>query len=199
MIRQNWVLTAAHCVTDIQETTVGLGGTNRNSMPYSETSTEHFIHEMYEQQGSLYDVALIKLPRAAEGEFIAVAATAASGDFVGVPVRASGFGQTESGDISDELLKVNLQTITNEECVQSYNARIINERVICATWVSREGESTCSGDSGGPLTTVVNGQDVLVGVNSFVHSDGCDSGRPSGYQRVSAYQDWIERTIQANP
>lgn len=199
LIRPNWILTAAHCLVDTDNTQVGLGGTNRQNMPYQVTATERFPHEGYNPSTLLNDVGLIKLPSNAEGQFISVVPMAASGDLTDLPVRASGFGLTESGQISNDLLKVNLRTITNEECLQNYNPDLITDNTICATWVTQEGESTCSGDSGGPLSTVVDGQDVLIGVTSFVSTEGCQSGRPSGYSRTSAFQQWIEDTINANP
>lgn len=200
LIRPNWVLTAAHCLADTDYTDVGLGGTNRQSMPYQERSTERFVHEDYVVQGPINDVGLVKLPRNAEGQNIAVVQTSgAGGDYAGAEVRASGFGLTEEGMISNDLLMVNLRGLSIEECVQSYNSRNVNENVICATWLTQAGESTCSGDSGGPLSTVENGQDVLIGVSSFVSPRGCQSGEPSVYQRYAAFEAWIERTIAANP
>lgn len=48
------------------------------------------------------------------------------------------------------------------------------------------------GDSGGPLVQYdSHGKATQVGVVSFVHSDGCASGNPSGYVRTESYLDWI--------
>lgn len=199
LIRPNWVLTAAHCLVDSESTQVGLGGTNRENMPFQVTSTERFPHEAYDPSTLLNDVGLVKLPMNAEGEFISVVPMVSSGDLSGLTVRASGFGLTENNQISNDLLKVNLRTITNQECLQTYNSNLVTDNTLCATWATREGESTCSGDSGGPLSSVINGQDVLIGVASFVSTAGCQSGDPSGYSRTSAFQDWIEATIAANP
>lgn len=198
LIRTNWVLTAAHCLVDTSSTDVGLGGTNRNSMPFQVTSNERFPHEQYNRQGLRNDVGLIKLPRDAVGQNIVVVPMAVSGSLEDLMVRASGFGVTENGMISNDLLKVNLRTITNQECLQTYSPNLVTENTLCATWVTREGESTCQGDSGGPLSTVIDGQDVLIGVSSFVSSTGCESGDPSGYSRTSAFQDWINQTINNN-
>jgi Trypsin len=58
-----------------------------------------------------------------------------------------------------------------------------------------------SGDSGGALFIMENGQYYLAGVTSFVNStDGNangDYGDMSAYTRVSAYSDWINSVIPA--
>jgi len=47
------------------------------------------------------------------------------------------------------------------------------------------------GDSGGPLVYDINGVYNLVGVVSFGHASGCESGWPTVYSRVTAYLSWI--------
>ncbi len=48
------------------------------------------------------------------------------------------------------------------------------------------------GDSGGPLTTKIDGKDVLIGVTSFGARVGCKRGYPARYSRVSYFLDWID-------
>lgn len=69
---------------------------------------------------------------------------------------------------------------------------------VCARWISREGESSCYGDSGGPLTAQVNGVRSVVGIVSTGSRTTCDSGDESVYTRVSEYNDWIATTIANN-
>ena len=54
----------------------------------------------------------------------------------------------------------------------------------------------CNGDSGGPLLYVYNGVTYLVGLNSFVSTNGCSAyGYPGGYTNVNYLREWI--TINA--
>ena len=53
---------------------------------------------------------------------------------------------------------------------------------------------TCSGDSGGPLTSVINGRAVLLGVTSWGLWCG-DPNLPGVYARVTAARDWICDTV----
>lgn len=55
--------------------------------------------------------------------------------------------------------------------------------------------NSLQGDSGGPLIHVLNGSRyVLVGISSFISSNGCESTNPSGYIRAYPYVDWIRNT-----
>lgn len=201
LIQPNWILTAAHCLVGSTTLEIRMGGTNRDNMPLIMESTELFVHEGYDPNTLFNDVGLVKLPMDAVGDNISPIAMATSGDFVDTPVRASGFGITEDGMQSADLLKVNLVTISNAECQQTYGTSngLITENTLCVTWVDREGQNVCSGDSGGPLSTVVDGTDVLIGVASFVSTNGCEVGDPAGFSRTSAFAEWIQQTMAANP
>lgn len=34
---------------------------------------------------------------------------------------------------------------------------------------------------------------TLIGVVSFVHGDGCDDGKPTGFTKILAYHKWISK------
>lgn len=200
LIQPNWLLTAAHCLVGATEIEVRMGGTNRDNMPNIMTSQQLFVHEGYNPDTLFNDVGLIKLPMDMVGANIQPIPMATSGDFVGTDVRASGFGLTEENVQSADLLKQNLRTISNEECRMTYRTgTLVTENTLCVTWVNMEGDNVCNGDSGGPLSTVINGQDVLIGVASFVSSNGCTAGDPAGFSRTTAFADWIQMTMANNP
>ena len=60
---------------------------------------------------------------------------------------------TETGGISDVLRQVELNIIPNITCVENFSAIsiVIRDDVICTFKGPTGTESTCSGDSGGPL------------------------------------------------
>lgn len=201
LIHPNWILTAAHCLPDTEGTLVEMGSVNRDQMTYSEWTYQRFTHEEYDDLTVANDIALLKLPRPASGRNIATVelATEQLGLLEGETARASGFGLTSNdGQESDVLLKVNLNVISNQECNSFYGS--IQETQICTVYLSQVGESTCEGDSGGPLSYAdASGTTHLVGITSFGSDRGCDADVPSAYTRVSAYRDWIQRTMAANP
>ncbi|KAH8281508.1 hypothetical protein KR054_001194, partial [Drosophila jambulina] len=99
---------------------------------------------------------------------------------------ACGWGGTYDGSpLPDWLQCVDLQIVHNEECGWTYGS--VGDNVICTRTV--DGKSICGGDSGGPLVT--HDGNKLVGVSNFVSSNGCQSGAPAGFQRVTYHLDWI--------
>lgn len=199
LIRPNWVLTAAHCISGNDFSVMEMGNVRVDSMTFSSTSYQHFSHPNYDDGSLLNDIALVKMPDNAQGTNIDVVALPASsiGPLTGEPSVASGFGTTENGTVSDILLRVNLQVISNEECNLTYGN--IPATKVCARWTTRQGESSCFGDSGGPLTVQSNGVTTVIGVVSSGSSTTCGSGDESVYTRVSEFIDWIDMTIANNP
>ena len=58
------------------------------------------------------------------------------------------------------------------------------------------GKGACHGDSGGPLTCVIDDQPVLTGIASRGY--GCaEEGKPGIYVDVAHYVDWIEGIMSA--
>ncbi|PSN53082.1 Chymotrypsin BI [Blattella germanica] len=144
----------------------------------------------YNSQTLANDIALVRLPSAVSlSNYIQTiklpSYSMASNSFAGTTVTVSGWGKTsDNGGVSNQLNYVNLNIITNSACSSYYGSTIISS-TICADGSSRQ--STCNGDSGGPMVT--NG--VQIGVVSFVSSRGCASGYPSGYARVTSFLSWI--------
>lgn len=199
LIRDTWVLTAAHCIHRMTKTEVRLGGTNVNQMSYVQTATLLKMHEGYNPSTFANDVALLRLPMAATGENIAVIALPPMdiGALENELVTVSGYGKTSNnGEGSPDLLKVQLRTITNEECAAEYGPAI-TESNICAFYSTEPGQSACQGDSGGPMTYNSTDGNVLVGVVSFGSTNGCDTV-PVAYARVSSFLEWINTNIMQN-
>lgn len=171
-------------------------------MPYRQYANRRIIHQNYNPNTLNNDVGLLRLPSAPRrGANIAIIPLAPPNwtNLNDVPVRASGFGLTrDGGSTSDTLNKVNLVVITNRQCQNVYGSRVVIDSTLCARWSTQSGQSTCNGDSGGPLTAVSNNQHYLVGVTSFVVQADCDSGNPSGYARVTSFRNWIDENIRAN-
>ena len=141
------------------------------------------------------DLTLIKLKLPPTGRVIPIASAASTSIPFSQPLEVTGWGATsENGPGSDVLLKATVPYVPTEVCNagDSYNGRI-RDGMICAG--EREGGiDSCQGDSGGPLVWRTADGPVLVGVVSF--GDGCARKLKYGvYTRVSAYRDWIDRTL----
>ena len=105
-------------------------------------------------------------------------------------VTVIGFGYTEyKGEFSQDLLKVDVDVVPFTECNDVYNG--ITESIMICAGTKEGGRDACQGDSGGPLLSNPN---VQVGIVSF--GDGCGKPAiPGVYTRVSAFEDWIKRSI----
>lgn len=216
LIGNDWVVTAAHCLTyrdlirpefRVLEKTTSLlaGGTVRE--------VERVIkHAGYDPDTKEHDIALLKLaPRTEEvrgtgrPEERAITLDGGASDRQAVTytkATVSGFGLTsERGNISAKLMMVDVPLIDSTTCNGAgvYNGEI-KPGMMCAGKLQPDSEGelvdSCQGDSGGPLVSGVNTDNPrLIGVVSWGY--GCARpNKPGVYTRVASYYDWIKANMQ---
>ncbi|XP_049851880.1 brachyurin-like isoform X1 [Schistocerca gregaria] len=200
LISTSAVLTAGHCVSGFSTWEVGLGGLRYQGSESGKVilvTRSATAHSGYDSQTLINDVAVVFLGTNVQlGSNIALvnlpSRSQAGNSFEGQSVTVSGWGLTaDNGNNPDTLQYTTLNVISNSACAQYYGSSIISS-TLCATGPNRE--STCSGDSGGPMVIGSTGSYTLIGVVSFVSVAGCESGAPSGYARVTSFLDWISST-----
>lgn len=208
LITNQWVLTAAHCVTIRGETLnridVHLGALNATDLNEEGhvvvISKRVFPNPSFSPYLSQNDVALLKLEQPVQfTSFVqAVNLTSNANIAEGTRVVAMGFGrQTSSNPSKSSTLQfAELKFINSKECSSAYPWLLHRSDLICAKGANRE--STCNGDSGGPLIALENGVPIVVGTTSFGHIDGCDVGRPSGFTNTFIYLPWVEQVLWSN-
>ncbi|KAJ6638661.1 Serine protease persephone [Pseudolycoriella hygida] len=210
---QNFILTAAHCVTDRNLPTIVRTGkitllTNDDGVEgVTSTIAEIISHPNYTPSRRYDDIALIRLANPIPfDDHIRPACLRSNMSDIGADVQliVTGWGRTsvEFGQRSNALLKTNLTGVSLASCNSSlldYNANDrslrngVNLGQICAN-DPQGGHDSCEGDSGGPLQIYSeNGMSTIVGVTSFGIS--CGSALPSVYARVAFYLDWIESIV----
>jgi len=203
ILNDRWILTAAHCVDGGESSEVILGAHDISNPSETGqvhiTSEELFVHEGYgQEQGIENDIGLVKLPQSITfTDNIQPVEWARQVPESGELARAIGWGITNDGDaLSSDVLRTvgNLPVVSNEECRETYGEALFEE-TICID--SAGGRGVCSGDSGGPL--VLESTGVQFGIASFVHADGCESGKAHGFTRVDYYADWIAEKMAENP
>lgn len=199
LISGQWVLTAAHCAqgADDIETTFGTLRLNGDGGLKS-VSSSFFVHEDYNSYNLQNDLALIKLEASINFtdsiQPVKLPAADQLADLSeGLNVTAIGWGKEKDiGIVSSRLRFATLKVIDNVSCNETY--LVVQPTTICA--VGGHAESTCNGDSGGPL--VLESQNILVGITSFGHIQGCELGLPVGFSRITMYMKWIENIIKNN-
>jgi trypsin len=198
IISQNWAVTAAHCFGKNPSTAkakIKLNVTNYRTEGSWKSAEKIIVSEGYNDSTHEHDVALVRGSFLSAGRIIPLAAPETPLS-IGEKLVVSGWGDTEKGVPSDDLLMTYVPYVTNETCnrPESYNNKI-QDGMLCA---GEKGADSCQGDSGGPLAKgETPATAILVGVVSFGY--GCGEKLKYGvYTRVSSERDWIRKTTAAN-
>ena len=207
LIQPNWILTAAHCAYGALNITAMLGVHETSTSAGEPGVEQHFIYDEDIHIYPVYD------SRTDDGDFSLLYLKAASNKTtpivntdIFVPAECDMVSVVGWGVYDVELpffhsnvpKEASLQVVDPITCKVAYadmiqdNSMVITNDMICATgWAN---DSSCKGDSGGPVVVKDPSgnpsKDVLVGVVSF--GDGCNKpNRPDVYGRVSAAMSWL--------
>jgi secreted trypsin-like serine protease len=207
LIRANWVMTAAHCVTPMDGGPVLpanifriMAGTTNLRQGRQIQVSKIVVHRGWPNNGRRFDndIALLKLSQSALGGGASLAnLPQPNQDFIGQIGVASGFGLTRPDDnnsLSQVLMKVSLRINPPQACQQNYGP-IFDPRTMVCAGNGPVVQSTCQGDSGGPL----NYQGTVFGIVSYGPRPCARANFNTVFTRVSNYVDnFIPQTIQSN-
>ncbi|WED27760.1 serine protease [Vibrio sp. DW001] len=216
------VLTAAHCLFD------GNGSLNEEYLVYTSVvpqmeneqefidatvqiirASEFYVHSDYDDTSYNddtswpNDIAVIKLVETmniSDADYITRATGTQSVEYrsIGEKFVAVGHGLTESGD-EEELLQTTLTYNTANLC--SFDN--ISESQLCMSGEENDdtgvNNSTCSGDSGGPLYWYddSNAKYVQAGITSYGWTScyNATTNDTSVFTEVSDYENWISEVL----
>ncbi|XP_012517965.1 PREDICTED: chymotrypsin-like elastase family member 2A [Propithecus coquereli] len=208
LVAQNWVMTAAHCISSSKTYRVVLG---RHKLSTEESGSvavkvsKLVVHEKWDsnQLAKGNDIALLKLASSVSlSDKIQLACLPPAGTILpnNYPCYVTGWGTLQTnGDTPDILQQGRLLVVDYATCSSSgWWGSTVKNNMVCA---GGDGvTSSCNGDSGGPLNCEAeNGQWEVHGVVSFGSSLGCNYyHKPSVFTRVSNYISWIESVMENN-
>ncbi|XP_066568226.1 granzyme K isoform X2 [Amia ocellicauda] len=199
LIKENWVLTAAHCSMYLkQDPTVVLGvhSLSKDKKQKRAGIAQMFQHPEFNSHTKWNDIMLIKLKKKVKKQkkTIMPKDLPHSGKDIksGEKCNVTGWGMTYEHDkkISDTLQGAEVEIIDRRICNKYYNGNpTISVNMLCAA--DKYGKKdTCKGDSGGPLICSNN----FVGVVS-----GGNGKKPGVYtQLTDKYLSWIKNVIKKN-
>ena len=197
LIAKNWVLTAAHCLSQDDGTPlssdnsykVGVGAYNINDT--IDYGVKRFIvHPQYDAGTTDNDIALIELD--ANVTLVPTIAYDKSHTLVeDTQTRVAGWGNMNRADETpvypDNLREALVPIIEYDTCnaPNAYNGDITTN-MLCAGYIDGRRDG-CQGDSGGPLIV----DNTLVGIVSW--GNGCGVVNfPGVYTKVQNYATWID-------
>jgi secreted trypsin-like serine protease len=203
LIAKNVVLTAAHCVVNMDrriQVSMGYHHVSEHRKDTLVNVEAVKVHELYDESKSLQnDIALLILADYDNQVFdkqvvpIPMSKDLLKPEHVG-SATVIGYGNASSvGNLFvDHLQEVTVPVIPAPLCKTAEGYGEINDSQICAGSLSG-GIDSCQGDSGGPLVIKnAEGKEELVGVVSW--GFGCaQKTAPGVYTRVASYSEWIRR------
>jgi len=207
VIGEEWIITAAHCLVrtdgslkyDLKDIKIYLG--DHDIARQTETDKtevyelkDYIVHEEYNGYDLSNDIAVVKVNRSIDLNLhTPVCLPGRNEDFVGSAVTALGWGGvTINGNgyvYANRLQEAQLSIQDPSVCYNTFS-NFNSPSNLCSGGL---GSSTCSGDSGGPITVEDREfRHTLIGIVSFGESKKCDKGKLSAFASVSYYRAWIK-------
>jgi trypsin len=202
LISNRYFLTAAHCATEEDTTTpldetafhVTLAKVDKNEfVPSDRYSVSHSeVDPSFDYIGPSNDIptndaAILTLatPAPPSLEPLRMVETGETGLWSpGKTATIIGWGTTEAGGLSDDLLEALVPLQSDADCADAWGSSQISAlTMVCAGGGDRD---TCGGDSGGPLMVSDGAFLVLAGLTSWGANDCATPGLPGVYTRLGA-------------
>ncbi|CAG7818269.1 unnamed protein product [Allacma fusca] len=198
IIHQEWLLSAAHCLSynaEVESFSFMAGEHNlqlKEDTEQNVTAIQMLRHTKFNLSTYENDIVLFKITPPLKFNKYVQKALLPDPDFNPVGISTPvGWGKTDNSSRSQVLMEVDIPIITNEKCKEVYKDKIFDTK-ICAM-EEDGGKDSCNRDSGGPLYFKKDGKQILVGITS--HGNGCGlKGWPGVYTRVSKFLQWMKET-----
>uniref|UniRef100_H2ZYH5 Granzyme K n=1 Tax=Latimeria chalumnae TaxID=7897 RepID=H2ZYH5_LATCH len=205
LIKEKFVLTAAHCWGSLQDKQVNvvLGAHSLSKKEKSKqvfSVIKHIEHPTFKTQPQLNDIMVLQLNQKAKtNKYVAVKKLPRTNADVkpGTKCTVLGWGVTEDNSTkpSDTLREVTVAVIDRRVCnsPEYYNRNpVVTKHMLCAG-DKNGGKDACDGDSGGPL--------ICKGTFNGIVSGGQGCGipnKPGIYTRLDdKYIPWIKNIIKS--
>ncbi|XP_059130377.1 granzyme C-like [Peromyscus eremicus] len=193
LVRDNFVLTAAHCLGSSMTVTLGAHNIKAQEETQQIIPVQKAIpHPAYIHKDDSSDIMLLKLEIKASMtkavrplKLPRYKVHVKPGDVCSV----AGWGKkVPKGNYADRLQEVEL-TVQNDQLCESHYPRYYNKANEMCVGDPKIKRASFKGDSGGPLLC----NEVVAGIVSYGHKDG---SAPRVFTRVSSFLSWIKETMK---
>ncbi|XP_078359635.1 serine protease 33-like isoform X1 [Oculina patagonica] len=205
IILEQWVLTAAQCVSgkSPSQIVVRMGAYKITDIAQELQVEKIIVHESFYPDTLAHDIALLKLKtKATLGTSVGLVCLPLPEIDPGKTCYITGWGTLEEWDgtsppaLPDYLQEASVPIVAKDECISSYSKvgiSVDGPSMICAGF-EEGGVDACLGDSGGPLVCESNGKWYLEGVTSWGY--GCATkGYYGVYANVRYLTSWVYENI----
>ncbi|XP_062862234.1 granzyme B-like [Trichomycterus rosablanca] len=202
LIRKNYVLTAAHCVSNIKfpgknklEVVLGAHNISQKEREQQRIQVKKYIkHPFYNPKTSQNDTMLLKLKSEAKlNEYVKVIDLPKKNEKINALKNCSiaGWGKKkQNGAASNVLHEVTLKLQFSFECKKIWQQFFDSQSMICT--VSDGKKAFCQGDSGSPLIC----KNAALGLAAYTFDGNCLNQKyPEVYMKIPYYVQWIEDVI----
>ncbi|XP_044221223.1 mast cell protease 4-like [Thunnus albacares] len=195
LIREDFVLTAAHCKHP-EQTTVVLGAHNitKEEKSQQRIEAEYIPHPKYKEYD--YDIMLLKLKKKATlNKYVKTIGLPKKDKKIKANIKCDVAGWGLTGDErhpSNVLRETTEKMQFSFECKNIWETNFNSERMLCTKFTKKEG-GVCQGDSGGPL--ICNTK--LHGITAFTYRKDCNNPKyPHVFTKIHFFLPWIKKVMQ---
>ncbi|CAK6966346.1 mast cell protease 1A-like [Scomber scombrus] len=196
LIREDFVLTVAHCKKPEQMTVVlGAHDITKKEKSQQRIEVKYHPHPKYKKGKYDNDIMLLKLKKNATlNKYVKT---------IGLPKKdekipdntkcdVAGWGETGKKRFKSPVLRVATEKMqSSNECQKIWGQPFNIKQMICTAFTKKKG-GVCQGDSGGPL--ICNTK--LQGIIAFTGNDCNDPKYPHVFTKIQAFLPWIKKVMQ---
>ncbi|XP_034101154.2 transmembrane protease serine 9-like [Drosophila albomicans] len=204
IISKEWILTAAHCISNPVGMSV-IAGLHKRAEVDERTQQRVIdfgrVHEEFGGGVGPYDIAILHVSEPFEfNDWVKPAVLPSRNEIHEGETHLYGWGQPKAFQFSaaSTLQTMTTDIVNYDACLEKMpeNSKLA-ESNICSDSL-QQSKSACNGDSGGPLVVEHKNADTeLIGIVSWGFIPCGLANYPSVYTRVSAYIDWVAKVQSA--